>query len=64
MAIMGERQTILGVGAAASTKVPDHAAWKIWTSFNAKDLKTYLNDLERYITRRNEILQRVYSADR
>ena len=64
VAIMGERQTILGVGAAASTKVPDHAAWKIWTSFNAKDLKTYLNDLERYITRRDEILQRVYSADR
>jgi len=60
--IMGERQTIIGVGAAASSKVPDHAAWKIWTAFNAKDLKTYMNDLERYITRREEILAQVYGG--
>ena len=58
--IMGERQTIIGVGAAASSKVPDHAAWKIFTAFNAKDLKTYMNDLERYITRREKILAQVY----
>ena len=60
--IMGERQTIIGVGAAASTKVPDHAAWKIWTAFNAKDLKTYMKDLKRYITRREEILAKVYGG--
>lgn len=61
VAIMGERQTIIGVGAAASSKVPDHAAWKIWTAFNAKDLKTYLRDLERYITRRDEILAKLHT---
>ena len=59
--IMGERQTILGVGAAASTKVPDFAAKKILTSFNAKDLTTYLREIERYIARREKILSQVYS---
>lgn len=60
--IMGERQTILGVGAAASTKVPDPIAKKIQTAFNAKDLTTYLSELERYIARRENILAEVYSA--
>ena len=59
--IMGERQKILGVGAAASTKIPDHKAWKIFTAFNAKDLKTYLRDVENYIARREEILSEVMS---
>ena len=59
--IMGERQTILGIGAAASTKVPDPAAKKIRTAFNAKDLTTYLRDTERYIARREEILAQVFS---
>ena len=60
--IMGERQTILGVGAAASTKVPDRSAKKILTAFNAKDLTTYLRDIDRYIARREEILSRIYSS--
>ena len=60
--IMGERQIILGVGAAASTKVPDHAAWKIHTAFNAKDLKTYMRDVEKYIARREEILAQIYKG--
>lgn len=59
--IMGERQTILGVGAAASTKVPDFVNKKICTAFNAKDLNTYLHDLERYIERRENVLAEVYS---
>ena len=60
--IMGERQTILGVGAAASTKVPDRKAKKIRTAFNAKDLTTYLRDTERYIQRREKILAQVYEG--
>ena len=60
--IMGERQTILGVGAAASTKVTDDKAWKIRTAFNAKDLKTYTRDLDKYINRREEILAQVYGG--
>jgi len=58
--IMGEQQTILGVGAAASTKVPDPVNKKIQTAFNAKDLPTYLRDIERYIAQREEILAMVY----
>ena len=58
--IMGERQTILGIGGAASTKVPDFTAKKIWTAFNAKDLMTYLRDIDKYIERREKVLSEVY----
>ena len=57
---MGERQTILGIGGAASTKVPDTINKKIQTAFNAKDLETYLRDIEKYIERREKILAEVY----
>ena len=57
--MMGERQIILGTGGAASTKVPDPVNKKIQTSFNAKDLTTYLRDVEKYIGRREEILAEV-----
>lgn len=60
--IMGERQTILGVGAAASTKVPDPVNKKIQTAFNAKDLTTYLAGTKRYIARREKILAEVYGG--
>lgn len=60
--MMGERQIILGVGSAASTKVPDFAAKRVLGLFNAKDLKTYLQDLERYITRREKLLEAICSA--
>lgn len=60
--IMGERQTIIGVGSAASTKVPDRASKKILTAFNAKDLTTYLRDIDRYIARREKILAQVYEG--
>ena len=58
--IMGERQTILGIGGAASTKVPDFDAKKIRTAFNAKDLTTYLRDIDKYIERREKVLSEVY----
>ena len=58
--IMGERQTILGTGSAASTKVPDPINKKIQTAFNAKDLTTYLRDVEKYIERREKVLEQVY----
>lgn len=61
--MMGERQTILGVGAAASTKVPDPVEQKIQTAFNPKDLKTYLRDIDKYIERREKILAMVYEND-
>ncbi len=58
--MMGERQTILGVGGAASTKVPDSINKRIQTAFNAKDLTTYLRDFEKYIARREKILSEIY----
>lgn len=59
--IMDERQIILGVGAAASTKVPDNKSLRLQTSFNAKDLQTYLRDVDRYIDNRAKILADVFS---
>lgn len=57
--IMDERQIILGVGAAATTKVPDNENLRLQSSFNAKDLKTYLQDIERYIHKRAKVLAEV-----
>ena len=58
--IMDERQIILGIGAAASTKVPDNVAMRLQTSFNAKDLLTYLRDIDRYIDNRAKVLADVF----
>ena len=58
--IIGERQTILGVGSAASTKVPDQKEIFLHTAFNAKDLITYMRDVDRYIAGREAALAAVY----
>ncbi len=58
--IMDERQTIFGIGAAASTKVPDNEELRLQTSFNAKDLNTYLRDIDKYIENRAKTLAEVY----
>lgn len=58
--IMDERQTILGVGAAATTKVPDNENLRLQTSFNAKDLITYLRDADKYIENRSKVLAEIY----
>lgn len=58
--IMDERQTILGVGAAASTKVPDRKAMRLQSTFHAKDLTTYLRDVDKYIDNRAKLLAEIY----
>ena len=58
--IMDERQTILGVGAAASTKVPDNENMRLQSTFHAKDLITYLRDVDKYIENREKILAEIY----
>lgn len=58
--IMDEQQTILGVGAAASTKVPNNKEKCLQSSFHAKDLETYLRDIEKYIDNREKVLAEVY----
>ena len=58
--IMDERQTILGVGAAASTKVPDNENLRLHSTFHAKDLSVYLRDVDKYIDNREKILAEIY----
>ena len=58
--IMEEHQTILGIGGAASTKVVDTRAGKLKSVFHAKDLATYLRDIDYYIERRRMLLEEVY----
>ena len=58
--IMDERQTILGVGAAASTKVPDNEEMRMASTFHAKDLTTYLRDVDKYIDNRTKTLAEVH----
>lgn len=61
--IMGERQIILGVGAAASTKVPDNKNLCLQSSFHAKDLTTYLRDIDVYIANREKVLAEIFSPE-
>ncbi len=58
--IMDERQTIIGVGAAASTKVPDNENMCLQSAFHAKDLTTYLRDIDKYIDNRAKTLAEIY----
>jgi len=58
--IMEERQTVIGIGAAASTKVPDNEEMRMATNFNAKDLETYLRDIDKYIDNRKKTLAEVH----
>ena len=61
--IMEEHQTIIGIGGAATTKVVDHKAGRLRSVFNAKDLATYLRDIDIYIEKRQQLLDSVYGAD-
>ena len=58
--IMEEHQTILGIGGAAATKVVDFRHHCLKSAFNAKDLKTYLRDIDSYIEKRKQLLKEIY----
>ena len=58
--IMEEHQTILGMGGAATSKVVDFRAGRLKSTFHAKDLITYLRDIDYYIQKRNDLLEEVY----
>ena len=55
--IMEEHQTIIGIGGSATTKVVDFARKRMKSSFNAKDLVTYLRDVDIYIEKRRQLLE-------
>ena len=57
---MDERQTIIGIGGAATTKVVDKRNKCLKSSFNAKDLITYLRDINKYIEKRAKLLEEIY----
>ena len=60
--IMDEQQTIIGIGGAASTKVPDNKNARLQSSFHPKDLTTYLRDIDHYIEKRSALLASIYSG--
>lgn len=60
--IMEERQTIIGIGPAATTKVVHTDGRPLETSFNAKDLTTYLNSIHKYILRRADLLNGAFAV--
>lgn len=59
--IMEEHQTIIGIGGAATTKVVDFKRQRMKSSFNAKDLVTYLRDIDIYIEKRKNLLEEAYT---
>lgn len=58
--IMEEQQTIIGIGPAATTKVICAKDLPMETSFHAKDLTTYLNDVDKYIEKRTYLLNKAF----
>lgn len=60
MQIMDEHQTILGIGCAATSKIMNFRTKRLKASFNAKDLDTYLRDVELYTIKRANLLAEAY----
>ncbi len=61
--IMDERQTILGIGCAATSKIVNFRTKRLKTSFNAKDFHTYVRDIDIYIKKRADLLQEAYKDE-
>lgn len=62
--IMEEHQTIIGIGGSATTKVVDPVTSRLRSVFNAKDLATYLRDIDVYIEKRKQLLEEIYGNAR
>ncbi|MBO4853226.1 MAG: coproporphyrinogen dehydrogenase HemZ [Schwartzia sp.] len=58
--IMGERQTILGIGGAATSKIVSPTQKYLKTSFNPKEITVYLDKIDDYIEKRARLLREVY----
>ena len=56
--IMAERQTIIGTGGAASTKIMDRKANRLHSVFNPKDLTVYMREIDGYIKKRDELIDK------
>nr|WP_245867449.1 coproporphyrinogen dehydrogenase HemZ [Sporomusa silvacetica] len=60
MQIMEERQTIIGIGPAAGTKAVNPSNWRLQSSYNAKDVGSYIKNLDIYLSERHTLLSRLY----
>lgn len=60
ISIMEERQTILGLGAAAATKAVYPGSWRLESCHNPKDVSTYINDYKLYLERKLALADRVW----
>ena len=60
MQIMEERQTIIGIGPAAGTKAVNPSNWRLQSSYNAKDVGSYIKNLNIYLSERHTLLSRLY----
>ena len=58
--IMEEHQTIIGVGCAATSKIVNHHEGRMRSAFNAKDMITYLRDIDLYIEKRAALIEAAY----
>ena len=61
--IMEERQSIIGIGGAATTKVLGVRSGRMHSVFHAKDLVTYLRDIDIYIEKRRALLRAEYEEE-
>ncbi len=58
--IMEERQTIIGIGPAAGTKAVNPQNWRLQSCYNAKDVGSYIKNLDIYLSERQTLLSRLY----
>ena len=62
MNIMEERQTILGVGPGAGTKAVRSGVWSLQSCYHAKDIQSYIKNLDVYISERSRLLNGLYHS--
>lgn len=61
--IMEERQTIIGIGPAAATKVVDTGNWTLKSCYNAKDLHSYISNVEIYTKTRQQLFTELFAKN-
>jgi oxygen-independent coproporphyrinogen-3 oxidase len=59
--VMEERQTIFGIGPAATTKIVKPCNWTLENIFNAKDILTYINKVDHTLQVRCQLLAEAFA---
>ncbi|MEN6566820.1 MAG: coproporphyrinogen dehydrogenase HemZ [Veillonellales bacterium] len=57
---MEERQIIIGIGPAAATKAVNRKAGNLTSCYNAKDVTTYIKNLDIYLSRRQMLVAKLF----